>query len=272
MSLLRRHIRIDFPSRRLIRERWRTRTATINPEPLFVFGNQKSGTTAMAALLAEAADVRATLDFAGAWGRRAQALIRGETPIAEFVQRNAWAFSAAIIKEPNLTFAAGPLMAHFPQARAIFLVREPCANIRSILSRLRLPGDREQLSSREWRRISPNWRMILRGEDIGVAGRNYVETLAFRWLKAADIYGALKARLRLVRYEDFNADKTGTIAALAREFALPLKRDITPSLDRRFQPRAPAQWTPQEFFGPHNLDRILRTCGMRAADFGYRSP
>ncbi len=270
MSSLRRQFDISIPSRRLIRERWRARTAVVNPHPLFVFGNQKSGTTALAGLLAEATGRTATLDFAGAWGRRAQALIAGRTPVAGFVRRNAWAFAADIIKEPNLTFAAPQLMAHFPGARAIFMVRDPCANIRSILVRLRLSGDAQEIAPKDWRRIGPNWRMILRGDDIGVSGKDHIEILARRWLKAADMRDGIKARVRLVRYEDFNADKLGVISALAGEFALPVTGDISQSLNRDFQPRAPAEWSPLEFFGRRNLDCIARICAARATEFGYR--
>ncbi len=270
MSSLRRLFDINLPSRRLIGERWRARKAVVNPRPLFVFGNQKSGTTALAGLLAEATGQTVTLDFAGAWGRRAQALIGGRTPIAEFVRRNAWAFSAAIVKEPNLTFAAPQLMQHFPQSRGIFVVRDPCANIRSIVTRLKLPGTAQELSRKEWRRIGPNWRMILRGEDIAVGGDNHIEILARRWMRALDMCDKIRDRVRVVRYEDFNADKTGLILALAHEFSLPVTGDISQSLNRDFQPRAPAEWSPMDFFGPRNLDCIARICAGRASAFGYR--
>ena len=270
MSSLRRYL--NLPSKRLIRERRLSRTATVNPQPLFIFGNQKSGTTAVAALLAEATGVSVTLDFAGAWGRHAQALIRGKTPDTQFVRTNAWAFSAGIIKEPNLTFAAPRLLEHFKLKRAIFVVREPCANIRSILARLKLPGDRETLTQSEWRRIGPEWRMILLGQDIGFENDHYVEALALRWKRAAEIYGQLRSQLRLVRYEDFNADKTGSILALARDFSLPVTADITPSLDREFQPRAAAEWNALKFFGQQNLERIARICTERASELGYRIP
>jgi len=110
---------------------------------MFVFGNQKSGTTAIASLLAAATAKTVTLDFAGAEVPYATALLGGGIPIAEFVRRNSWAFSAQVIKEPTLTFVAPALMDHFGVARAAFIVRNPYDNIRSMLVRQKLRGDLE---------------------------------------------------------------------------------------------------------------------------------
>ncbi len=61
MSHLRENL--GLPGKKLIGERLRALAARPNKRPVFVFGNQKSGTTAIAALLAAATGRRATLDF-----------------------------------------------------------------------------------------------------------------------------------------------------------------------------------------------------------------
>lgn len=276
MSLFRNTLEVAFglelPSSRLIGERLRTRSAKINPNPIFVFGNQKSGTTAIAALLAEATGLSATLDFAGGNGNRAIRLIRGETPIAEFVHRNAWAFSRDIVKEPNLTFAAPQLLDYFAQSRAVFIVRNPWLNIRSILMRLKVPGDLPALNPSRFTRVNYTWRNILSGRDLGLPPDHYITILAQRWFRAADIYDRLKDRLVLVRYEDFNADKVATIAKLAQTLELPTTADISTALDTAYQPRANAAADSKTFLGSENLRRIDDICAARASQFGYPAP
>lgn len=259
---------LGLPGKRLIGERWRALLATPHPHPLFVFGNQKAGTTAIAGLLSAATGLRATLDFAGTTAPRFAKLRRGETAIEDFIRRNAWAFSAPIVKDGNLTFVAERLMAHFGVARVIFVLRDPYGNIRSILNRLKLEGDLSTLDARRLR-ANTTWRAILSGEDIGLPPDHYVATLARRWLRAAEICERGGDAFVRVRYEDFLSDKTGTIHALARTFDLPISHGIAALLDRDFQRRGNPDADPREFFGNENFSRIEDICGEAAARLGY---
>ena len=74
------------------------------PAPIFVLGNQKSGTTAMAALLGRACGLSVSLDMLMEVSRPIfQRVPSGELPFSEYIRRNRWEYSHEIVKEPNLT-------------------------------------------------------------------------------------------------------------------------------------------------------------------------
>ena len=222
-----------------------------------MFGNQKSGTTAIASLLASATGQSATLDFDGATQPYVAAFLRGDMAVEEFVRRNSWAFSSSIIKEPTLTFAATRLMDHFQESRALFILRNPYENIRSMLVRQRLRGDLLEIPRDV--RFNPTWRKILSGTDIGVSGGHYIDVLARRWLRAVNIYEYRSDRFVLVRYESFNAGKKLEIERIARALELQIVADITPLLEFEFQRRDTNPVPVQEFFGD-NYSRIGKIC------------
>ncbi len=253
----------------LRKERVRALDVVPHDNPVFVLGNQKSGTTAIAALLAATTGLRATLDFAGAWHPFISPLVRGDTGMDEFVRVNAWAFSAPIVKEPNLTFVADRLLQRFPRSRAVFIVRDPWNNIRSILARVKVRGDLH--ASSYITRANRTWRDILAGEDIQLPPDHYVSTLARRWLKATDMARLAGTGATVIRYEDFCADKARTIYDLARRLGLPISLRIEDMVDRPFQRRSGLVAEPVCFFGD-NLARITEIVGARASEFGYRAP
>jgi hypothetical protein len=253
-------------NKRLIRERLLALFSTPNTAALFVFGNQKSGTSAIAGLLAGATGRRLITDFAGAQDPFIGELIRGETAVSDFVSRNAWAFSAQMIKEPSLTFAAPALMTHFAKSRAAMVLRNPWHNIRSILERVDIRGDADRLTLGQ-RRLNRTWRSILAGTDLGLPPAHYIDILAQRWLLAAEIAERLGDRAVIVRYEDFSQRKRETIETLARSLGLPVVADISEKLDHQFQPRGRGA-DPAAFFGP-NYARIAAICGTKAAQLGY---
>lgn len=260
---------LGLPKTALIAERWRARTAVPHPHPLFVFGNQKAGGTAIAGLLTAATGLRASLDLEGATAPYFTRLMRGETSLDHFIRQNAWSFSAPIIKEGNLTFLAEELMTRFAVDRAIFILRDPFDNIRSILDRLKLPGDLETLDTKGLR-VNATWRTILSGEDLGFTPDHYVTTLARRWLRACDIYENGADHFVRSRYEDFRAGKTREIERLARAFSLPVMHDISGDLDRAFQRRGDPHRNLRDFFGA-NYARIADICGAAAERQGYRA-
>ncbi|GAH62832.1 unnamed protein product, partial [marine sediment metagenome] len=98
----------------------KTVTAQINPNPIIIIGNQKSGATAIAALLADMAGISVTLDLRKEIGNPTYHLVvRGILPLAEFIERNKLAFSAKIIKEPNLTLLYDRLPEYFPGSKFV---------------------------------------------------------------------------------------------------------------------------------------------------------
>ena len=235
---------------------------------VIVLGNQKSGTSAVAALLAEWAGLRATIDIPALWNEEFVKLRTGARTMRLFAALHARDFGADVVKEPNLTFLYPQLRRAFPRSRFVYVIREPRANIRSILSRLGLPGDAEDLSQAELDAVPPTWRPVFEPNVLGLPPGTYIETLARRWNAAVDAHLDHAADMVLVRYEAFLGDKVGTIAALGRDLGLPARQEIGGSVDRQFQPRgshAPAE----QFFGSRNLDRIHELCGAHAARIGY---
>lgn len=253
-------------NKRVLRERLLAWVSTPNDAPLLIFGNQKSGTSVMAGLLSEATGKRLITDFAGAQEPYIGELIRGDMPIAGYVARNAWAFSAPVVKEPSLTFVAPALMKHFAKSRAVMVLRDPWHNIRSILERVDIKGDADKLIPGQ-RHLNRTWRSILAGSDLGLPPAHYIDILAQRWLKAALIAETLGSRAVIVRYEDFAQAKRETIETLARDLELPVVADISEKLDHAFQPRGHGT-DPVAFFGP-NYARIAAICGAKAAQLGY---
>jgi len=257
-------------NKHVLREQMLSLLSTPHPSPLFIFGNQKSGTSAIANLLAALTGQRLIADFAGAREPYMGRLLRGEMPICDFVSANRWAFSAPIVKEPSLTFVADGLMDHFAVDRAVFIIRDPWANIRSILNRLQLRGDADFPVQTEIRKINRSWQSILRGQDLELAAAHFVTILARRWLRAVEICDALGSRAAIVRYEDFNRGKIAAIGELAGKLNLPVRNNIAAIADHQFQPRGQTGDL-AEFFGP-NLKRINDICAEKARRFGYDAP
>src|SRR4051794_10325472 len=234
---------------------------------VLVLGNQKSGTTAIAALLAQRLGVRVTLDIPALWGDDLERRRAGARSLRWLAARHPRAFTAAVVKEPNLTFRFDQARAAFPHSRVVFVVREPRANIRSILSRLGLPGDADELTAAQRAAVPPVWRAVLDPELLGLAPGTYIETLARRWSAAADIYLRHAGDLTLVRYEDFVRDKVAVITATAQALGLVVRYDIAASVDRQFQPRG-SRAPYEQFFGERNLARLPALAPRPAAQLG----
>jgi Sulfotransferase family len=270
LAAVARHLRHPRRSARLAADATRLLLGVAQPQVL-VLGNQKSGTTAIAALLAQRLGVRATLDIPALWGDDLERRRAGAGSLRWLAVRHPHAFTAAVVKEPNLTFRYEQARAVFPHSRVVFVVREPRANIRSILSRLGLPGDADELTAAQRAVVPAVWRAVLDPELLGLAPGTYIETLARRWSAAADIYLRHAGDLTLVRYEDFVRDKAAVITTIANALGLAVRHDIAASIDRQFQPlgsRAPYE----QFFGERNLARIAAIARRPAAQLGYPPP
>lgn len=193
----------------------------VNERPVFVLGNQKSGTTVIASLLATYADLTATIDFRFPAAALLLKVQEGELTMEEFVERRAFYFSRDLIKEPGLTFLFQSLVARFPHAQFVMILRDPRDNLRSLLNRLEIPGRLESIGPRHFRGLNVIWRKIVQGEVVEERDCNYIENLALRWHLAAETYLQNTAQMHLVRYEDFCTDKARTIACLAQELGSP---------------------------------------------------
>jgi len=251
------------------KERLRSFFAVPHSKPLLIFGNQKSGTSAIAGLIGAASGLRVQIDFWGAREPYMTPLLRGRTRIARFVRRNAWPFSAPIVKEPNLTFVGTQLLDHFGCERGLFIVRDPFQNIRSILNRLDIPGNLNSLASELKGLPNSTWQSIIEGSDLKIESDHYIGVQAERWNRACEVYLKDPARYVLVRYEDFNSNKRDKIIELTREFGLPSDQPFEAKLNHQFQPKGERSVDIAAFFGDENSARIRQICGPLASKFGY---
>jgi hypothetical protein len=219
---------------------WRQKMSTVNPEPILVLGNQKSGTSAITALLGEATGLTYSIDVFCFFGDAERKLLKGEADFGAFVEKACYRFSKDIVKEPSFIAFYDKLTSRFPSAAFVFVVRNPIDNIRSILDRLNLPGDRTCLTERHWEHVaetSSNWRMILEGTLYGHEGGDYIETLARRWKKSARLYLSNRESFEGIAYETFNQSKEEQIFELAHRLGLEVKNHISDQVDVQYQPK-----------------------------------
>lgn len=246
----------------------------VNAEPRFVLGNQRSGTTAIAALLAEATGESVALDLSReAFDPQFERLRSGALSLDEHVGRNRSSYSRTIVKEPHLTPFVDDLRARFPHARFAVVVREPGDNLRSLFDYLEVAGDADRAafaSARRYRAFKA-WRLVVDGDWLGLAGETPLEQMAQRWNLCADAYLRYPDTTVLVRYEDFVADRQAATRALAEGLGLSSSPGWgAVAATRSFQPVGMHRGRPpEEFFGPDAMAVIDRICGERMAALGY---
>lgn len=252
---------------RLIRY-FQNRFTVINQSPIFILGNQKSGTTAIAHLLSDFGGLSKTLDIPPLWQFDAYKIMFGQIDFENFLRYQKIYFSTEIIKEPNLTFFADRLLKTFPKAKYLFIVRDPRDNIRSHLNRLNIPGNFDRLPEHF---LKTNMRKMLMSASTwgGCETENYVSALAYKWNKATDNYFLNRDRMILLKYEDFLVDKLGVIEKIAVQLSIPKRADIKDKIDIQYQPPGDHSVSLEEFFGTENLMQIEKICGFRMKEFNY---
>lgn len=250
----------------------KSRFAAVNENPIIVLGNQKSGTSAIAHLLADFGGLSKTIDIPPLWVPVVFEVMHGQIDFQDMVRRHRFYFSTDIIKEPNMTFFAGQVLKAFPKARYVFVVRDPRDNIRSLLNRMKIPGNIDEINEQVFSSVSLNrFRMTLNASVWGGdKTENYIGTLSHKWNKAVDNYLLYRDRMILAKYEDFLADKYGFVVKLAKQLHIQEKANITDRLDVQYQPRGNRSISWEDFFGIENLGRIEQICSSRMKEFGYK--
>jgi len=239
-------------------------------EPVFVVGNQRSGTSAIAELMGEMAGLRTAIDLYDEMIRPSyHEVLAGTVDLASFVEKNRLDFSRDLIKEPNLTFLHEELARFFPGSKTVFVVRDPRDNIRSILNRLQVPGTLTDLDPGAFPAITPAWRMIVDSAGVALPDGNHIERLAHRWMRMARVYRDHEDSMTLIRYEDFVRDKEATLRWLVRQVGHRPAHDVTARLDVQFQRPGDRAVPLPEFFGQQNLATIEAVCASEMALFGY---
>jgi len=253
----------------------RNQFATIHNSPIIVLGNQKSGTSAIAHLLADFGGLSKTIDIPPIWGSFGcgAEILHGQKDFASVVKSHKAYFSTKVIKEPMMTFFVDQVMGMFPACRYVYVVRDPRDNIRSVLNRRGIRGHLGELQEQDIPGPDRNKiivRFITDSTLWGGEEENYVGVLAHKWNKAADSYLAHQDRMVLAKYEDFLKNKCRFIAKLAEWLGISKRNNIEDRVDIQYQPRGKDRdvlW--EEFFGQENLKRIERICGSRMRKFGY---
>ena len=245
---------------------YQMKTAKVHPAPIFMLGHAKSGTTAIASLLAKVSGQSVTIDpmfRIDPEGYLQKQLFSGELQLAELIEVYKFYFSTPINKDPKLTFFYEDLCKCFPKAKFIFVIRDPRDNIRSFLNRRGIPGNLDKLPEDKYQWI---------GNLPPIAGKNYIEKLAKRWNLAADTYLNHQDQFTLIRYEDFVDDKVSTTRSLAKKVGLIASHNIDDYVNLQYQPLGNRQVSWAEFFQAENLHLIETICSERMNCFSYSQP
>jgi hypothetical protein len=241
--------------------------------PIFVLGNQKSGTTIIAALMGKATNREVTLDL-NYYNDNHPAdyydVYARTTSFRKFLEMNRIEFANPIIKEPNLTHFYTELKKFFPLGKFMMIVRDPRDNVRSILNRFKIPGNLEQLEDEHRQRLISSWPMVFDGSWCGLDGKNYIEMLAQRWVLFVQTYMANQNDMLLCRYEDFLQDKIGEIHQICQDMEITVTNDIRDQVDVQYQSKGDRKVDWLEFFGQANLDRINTICKPAMDLMGYQ--
>jgi hypothetical protein len=239
-----------------------------NPDVILVFGNQKSGTSAIASLLADYAGKSKTIDIPGLWPPIGREIMQGDRRFESCLAELNLEFSRDVVKEPMMTFFADQVLESFLEAKGIFIVRDPRDNIRSLLNRRELSGALKNIDGLKM----AAGKTLVGDPDVwgGISDRhNYIDQMAVRWNAAYEQYLKNSDRLVLVRYEDFLADKLGFIADLASMVGLSQKASIEHFINVQYQPKGNNRATYIDFFGKKNLQKIEQRCGKYLIELDY---
>ncbi|MDR5865947.1 sulfotransferase family protein [Halomonas koreensis] len=242
-------------------------------KPVVILGNQKTGSTAIAALLSEATQQSVTLDLKKAipdvgWQLCIKHNVMKFSDVAYKYRSD---FKRSIIKEPCLTFFYDEVRELMPNAKFVFIQRDPFQNIRSILNRLGIPGDLQNINLDDWPELAktPVWRLVLDSTWLGRDSGSYIEGLAHRWDLAAKECLNGDKEFFVIKYEDFIKDKEGAIYSLADSLGMEIKKNISGNVDVQYQGRGNSAVSVKDFFGMRNCEIIRNICGESADKLGY---
>ena len=243
----------------------------INPKPLFILGNPKSGTTIIAHLLSKATQQSLTSDIKIRTKYAPLLLEFKLMDIQDLIQQHKYEFSKDIIKEPFLSFCTDDLVKIYPDSKFIWIVRNPFQNIRSILNRLNIPGDLKDLNFNDYIELdkTPDWKLNLQSKMFGYKSKNYIEALAYRWNEAFNIYLRNQEKIILVKYEDFLINKKQFIKDVIKTIELKIKKDISSEVNVQYQPKGDSNINLKEFFGKRNYETISKICKENMLKSGY---
>ena len=244
----------------------------IKKNPIFILGNQKSGTTVIASLLGKLSNTNTSIDlfYSGFRYKNFLKWKKGEISTKKFINLNKLDFSSDIIKEPHLTVFYNSLKEFYPESKFVFIVRNPIDNIRSILDRLNIKGNKSTLNNNDKKNIFHAWKLVFDNAWIGGKNNNYIENLASRWNLLFNIYKKNSDNIILIKYEDFIENKLGCIQELSKKLELDEINEIKHLVNKQFQSKGKNKdQDTLSFFGGENHNIILKICGKNMSKLGY---
>lgn len=232
-----------------------------NPNATLLFGLHKSGTSAAIKLIAFRAGISFFDDFPyrlGDWDD----VMKGNLKLISYVNKHSYAFSRELIRYPIEPKAIDLATSFFKMNKYIVTVRNPIDNIKSILSRLKIRGDLNELNVSKLDCHS-NWLKMLSKRD------NYIDSLIQCWLEAYDQLEWINSNhCVLFKYEDFVKDKKGYITDKVIELGYKPKKSIDHFVEIQYQPKG-TNVSNREFFGRKNLEKIISAIHSLAFQYGY---
>tara|TARA_B110000908_G_C10148302_1_gene400102 strand:- start:129 stop:956 length:828 start_codon:yes stop_codon:yes gene_type:complete len=260
---------------------WRLLLPAANVK-VVVLGHQKTGTSAIAALLGKKAALEMGNDplYAVDQGKAlaVEKLLSSPRSLTLLCHRHPRLFGQPIIKDPDLIFVFSAVEQIFHHAKFLFVVRDPRDTIRSICNRLDLSGKEVGYCPKraDMHNGNRHWELILSGqlpslaENANSLSPGHVLNLAIRWNHAAEIYLENSSKMKLLRYEDFIIDKEDVIEKTAKGLGLPCTTSIDQFVDVQYQPRGDATVKWNEFYSAENMQLIEEVCGEMMKKFGYQ--
>lgn len=243
---------------------------SLNDTNIIILGNQKSGTTAIAKLLALNAGETILLDTPLLWEPNLSKIASKDIKLRTLIEQHKYYFSRSIIKEPNLTFFYPEIKSIYPPSvKFIFIVRDPRDNIRSLLNRINISGNLDDIKD-QFKRLTIHEKILFDKKIIPYISNHYIEQLSERWVVAVDVFLNSKENFHLVKYEDFNKDKVNFINQLSVKMGYQAKNDISAKVNIQYQPKGNKKINWNDFFGEKNLHKIQNICGVQMKKLGYK--
>ncbi len=232
-----------------------------NPDAILLFGLNKSGTSVTINLIAQRANITFFDDFTynlGDWDN----VVYGREDFIKYLNKHGYTFSKDLLRFPMNQQAIDFAFSYFYMRKYIITVRNPIDNIKSILAKLKLPGNLEALDVSKLN-LHPSW--------IGMLNRksHYIDSLIHCWKETYSLKEVIDSPNAVIfNYEDFKSDKERYITQKVYELGLEPKMSIKEFINVQYQPKGTGT-SNLEFFGHKNLNKIITQTETLARNFGY---
>lgn len=250
---------------RAIRRLWRYGrylVARVNEDGIWIIGHGRSGTTAIATLVARYGGLAIAPEHGWAT-RHCRDIHAGRMSLDAFFRRYKLAFSLPIVQTPGLTPILPMLKERYPRVRMIYIVRDPRDVVCSVITQS------NQGDSEEFKITNPNF-IVFDNRWLGIDESDPVRSVARCWCYLIDLAGRYPD-IRFYRYEDFTENKVAFIGALAADYGIAQRHDISDQLDVQFRDarkiRGTGRW--RRMLTPEAVASIESICSAHMRRFGY---